>query len=187
MTDAELLIECKIGLGPQLTGTDFDDVLTQKLLVVKSFMTGAGVTSAMMADDLAVGAIVTGVTDLWNVEGGVIKFSPVFYSFVSQLAIAGQVLTVASVPLEAATAVAVSVQPVLTFSGRIKSYTVSLVEYDTQDAVAVTLTLDITGKVLTIAPDSNLSAATKYAIVISSAVSYSGPQLQYTVISFTTI
>jgi hypothetical protein len=186
MTDAELLIECKKGLGQQVTGTDFNDVLTQKLLAVKSFMTSAGVTSTMMADDLAVGAIVMGVADLWNVEGGEIKFSPVFYSIVSQLAIGSSVLTVSSSPADEDVAVAVSVQPVLTFNSRIKNYKVNMVKYDTQDSIAATMTLDITGKVLTLEPDSNLDPATKYAIVIDSAVSYAGPGLCYTVLSFTT-
>ena len=86
MTDAELLIECKKGLGIQADSTAFDGVLTQKLLAVKGFMTGAGVSAEMMATDLAVGVIVMGVTDLWKVEGGESKFSPAFYTLVSQLA-----------------------------------------------------------------------------------------------------
>lgn len=186
MTDAELLTECKKGLNIQVESTDFDGVLTQKLFAVKSFMLGAGVSSTMLEDDLAVGAIVMGVTDLWNMEGGEIKFSPVFYSFVSQLAIAGLILTVSSNPVDGATSIAVSVQPVLTFNSRIKSYNVRLVEYDTQNDISLTLSLDVTGKVLTL-EGSNLNSATKYAIVIESATAYTGPKLDYTVISFTTI
>ena len=187
MTDAELLIECKKGLNIQVESTAFDGVLTQKLLAVKSFMTGAGVSSEMMADDLAVGAIVMGVADLWNMESGEIKFSPVFLSSVTQLAAKSAVLTVSSSPADNATGVAVSVNPALTFSGRMKSYKVAIVNYSTQDPVGTTTELDVTGKVLTLSPSANLAAATKYAIVISSAVSYVGPSLQYTVLSFTTI
>jgi len=87
MTDAELLIECKKGLNIPVTGTGFDGVLTQKLLAVKSFMKGAGVSDEMMDDDLAVGVIVIGVTDLWSLQGGEVKFSPAFYTLLSQLAI----------------------------------------------------------------------------------------------------
>ncbi|MBC2722028.1 phage gp6-like head-tail connector protein [Desulfosporosinus sp.] len=86
MTDAELLIECKIGLNIQPDSTAFDGVLTQKLLAVKSFMKRAGVVDEMLIDDLAVGVMVMGVTDLWNSEGGGIKFSPAFHMLLSQLA-----------------------------------------------------------------------------------------------------
>jgi len=186
MTDAELLIECKKGLGPQVEGTDFNDVLTQKLLAVKSFMLGAGVSETSMLDDLAVGIIVMGVADLWNVEDGEIKFSPVFYSLLSQLAIGSSVLKVTSSPAEGATAVSVNVKPVLTFNSRIKSYSIALVSYSTQVPVTIVATLDITGKLLTIETSNPLDAATKYAIVIDRAAAYAGQTMKYTVISFTT-
>jgi len=188
MTDDELLIECKKGLNIQVESTAFDGVLTQKILAVKSFMTGAGVTDDMLADNLAIGAIVMGVADLWNAGGGEIKFSPVFVSLVTQLAARGAVLTMSSSPADNATGVAVDVNPALTFSSRMKSYVVSIVKYNTpEESVGVTPELDVTGKVLTLTPSANLESTTKYAIVISSAVSYVGPSLQYTVLSFTTI
>jgi len=86
MTDAELLIECKIGLSIQPDSTAFDGVLNQKLLAVKSYMKRAGVADEMLSGDLAVGVMVIGVTDLWNAEGGGIKFSPAFHTLLSQLA-----------------------------------------------------------------------------------------------------
>lgn len=86
MTDAELLIECKVGLNIQPESTAFDGVLTQKLLVVKSYMKRAGVVDEKMIDDIAVGILVMGVTDLWNAEGGGVKFSPAFYTLLGQLA-----------------------------------------------------------------------------------------------------
>ena len=186
MTDAELLTECKTGLGIQVDSTAFDSVLTQKLLAVKSSMRNAGVTDEAMDDDLAVGVIVMGVTDLWKIEGGEIKFSPAFYILTSQLAIGGNVLKVSSNPADGAVGVAVDVKPVLSFSKRITAYTVNLVNYSTKDSITVTAELDITGKILTITPNSNLDAATKYAIVIKSVIAYSGQKLDYTVISFTT-
>lgn len=87
MTNAELLIECKKGLNIQVDAIDFDGVLTQKLLAVKSFMRRAGVSEEAIVDDLAVGIIVMGVADLWNFGGGEIKFSPAFYTLLSQLAL----------------------------------------------------------------------------------------------------
>ncbi len=87
MTDAELLLECKKGLGIPAASTGFDGVLAQKLLSVKAYMTNAGVSEDRMEDDLAVGIIVIGVTDLWSIQGGEIKFSPVFHVLLSQLAI----------------------------------------------------------------------------------------------------
>ena len=87
MTDAELLIECKKGLNIPVSATGFDGVLTQKLLAVKSFLSGAGVSLEMLDTDQAVGTIVIGVTDLWNLQGGEIKFSPAFYTLLTQLAI----------------------------------------------------------------------------------------------------
>lgn len=186
MTDAELLTECKTGLGIQVDSTAFDSVLTQKLLAVKSFMHNAGVTDDAMGNDMAVGVIVMGVTDLWKIEGGEIKFSPAFYTLISQLAIGGNILTVSSNPADGAIGVAVNTEPVLTFNKRITAYTISLVNYSTKDSITVTAELDITGKILTITPNSNLDAATKYAIVIKSVIAYSGQKLDYTVISFTT-
>jgi hypothetical protein len=86
MTNAELLAQCKIGLNIPVGNTAFDGVLTQKLLAVKSFMRSGGVSEAWLEDDLAVGAIVAGVTDIWNLTGGDIKFSPVTLMLITQLA-----------------------------------------------------------------------------------------------------
>lgn len=86
MTDVELLTVCKAGLNMPVTGTTFDGVLLPKLLAVKSYMAGAGVSAEMLVDDLAVGAIVVGVTDLYNLSSGEIKFSAVFHTLLTQLA-----------------------------------------------------------------------------------------------------
>ena len=86
MTNEQLLVECKIGLGIPLASTGHDGVLSPKIRAVKSFMTGAGVSVLAMDNDLAVGVIVMGVTDLWSLQGGEIKFSPVFYTLLGQLA-----------------------------------------------------------------------------------------------------
>jgi len=186
MTDAELLIECKKGLNIAAASTAQDGVLTQKLLAVKAYMANAGVAAEMLATDLAVGVLVLGVTDVWNLECGTVKFSPVFYTLLSQLALASSVITVTGNPADGATEVELDVQPALTFNSRIKQYQVALKTYDAQETVAFSgAELDVTGKILTLTPAAPLAAATKYAICIS-AVSYAGPAREYTVLSFTT-
>jgi hypothetical protein len=86
MTDAELLIECKKGLGRPLTPiAAIDGPVLQKLQIVKAFLMGAGVTEEKLESPVAVGAIVCGVTDIWNLEGGNIKFSPLFFILANQL------------------------------------------------------------------------------------------------------
>lgn len=92
MTDLELLEECKIGLGIETTETSFNGILTQKLKAVKSYMIGAGVSTAMLEDDLSVNTIVLGVSDLWNISSGDAKFSMIFTQSVIQLT--GRSLTV---------------------------------------------------------------------------------------------
>lgn len=86
MTDAELLQACKTGLQIDPENTAFDGILLQKLLTVKSYMRRAGVSEQSLQDDMAVGVIVMGVADIWDIESGGIKFSPAFHTLLSQLA-----------------------------------------------------------------------------------------------------
>ncbi|MEF3313322.1 hypothetical protein PV433_31010 [Paenibacillus sp. GYB004] len=86
MTDDELIAECKVGLNISLASTAHNRTLKQKLLAVKGYMVGAGVSEESMLSDLAVGAIVLGVTDLWNIKSGETEFSPVFHTLLTQLA-----------------------------------------------------------------------------------------------------
>lgn len=85
MTDDLLLVECKKGLNISLSTTALDGVLMQKLLAVKAFMSNAGVSNKAMESPLAVGVITLGVSDLWQLESGEVKFSPVFTTLLSQL------------------------------------------------------------------------------------------------------
>lgn len=87
MTNAELLEECKKGIGIPNESTNMDGPLNTKLKAVKAYMKGAGVSDAKMEDDLAVGVIVIGVTDIWSIDAGEIKFSPVFNLMLCQLAV----------------------------------------------------------------------------------------------------
>ncbi|MFB9326993.1 hypothetical protein ACFFSY_13780 [Paenibacillus aurantiacus] len=89
MSNSTLLESCKIGLNIPVNSTAFDGVLTQKMLTVKGYLKGAGVADAELESDLGVGVIVMGVNDLWNVEGGEVKFSPLFHVLLTQLAVKG--------------------------------------------------------------------------------------------------
>jgi hypothetical protein len=92
MTNDELLIECKKGLNISLDSTAFDGILTQKLAAVKAFVTNAGVSAVKMDTnpELTIGVIVMGVADLWELQGGAIKFSPAFNTLLSQLTYADE-------------------------------------------------------------------------------------------------
>lgn len=82
-----LLEECKKGLSMSLEPNEaIDGAINQKLLAVKNFMIGSGVKKETLTDDLAIGTIVLGVTDIWELKSGEVKFSPVFLMFVTQLA-----------------------------------------------------------------------------------------------------
>lgn len=88
MTDDVLVIECKKGLTLSLEPNEvIDRTIKQKLLAVKMYMKGAGVSDEKIVSDLGVGALVMGVTDLWELKSGEVKFSPVFFTLVSQLAL----------------------------------------------------------------------------------------------------
>lgn len=83
-----LLEECKIGLNiPLEDSADFDPVINQKIRVVKASMIKAGVTSERMESDLAIGVIVMGVSDLWELKSGEVRFSTAFNTLLSQLAL----------------------------------------------------------------------------------------------------
>lgn len=92
MEEVDLLIECKKGLGIPILTTNFDGPLTQKIATVKMYMSGAGVSETILKNDLAVGAIVMGVIDIWNIEGGNVKFSPLFNTFLIHLSIKSGVI-----------------------------------------------------------------------------------------------
>lgn len=80
----------------------------------------------------------------------------------------------------------VGVSPALTFNNKIKSYNVTLINTVTLAAVACVFSLDATGKVLTINPNADLTAATKFAIVINKITDVYGQTLTDTIIDFTT-
>lgn len=66
-----------------------DAAIKQKILAVQAYLLGAGVKSERLNSDLGIGVLVIGVTDLWNINAGGIKFSPVFRTLATQLALGG--------------------------------------------------------------------------------------------------
>jgi hypothetical protein len=86
----QLVIECKTGLGFSIEeNPPIDRLLKQKIKTVQSFMKRAGVSDAAMNDDLAVGVIVMGVSDIWEQAGGAVKLSPAYHTLLTQLACGG--------------------------------------------------------------------------------------------------
>jgi len=83
MTEAELLIEVKKGLG--VTGPTQDGTILRHLKDVKAFMASAGVRSDILESEVSVGVILRGVADLWNLESGTVRFSPYFMQRLIQL------------------------------------------------------------------------------------------------------
>lgn len=82
MADAAILTAVKNVLG--VTGTFTDATITVYIDEVVDYMHGAGVSAAVIA--ASPGVIARGVSDLWDNDGGNVKFSPYFHERVTQLA-----------------------------------------------------------------------------------------------------
>lgn len=83
MTEAELLSKVKNGLG--ITGTYQDEALRVHIDDVKMYMSDAGVKSETINSSASVGAVIRGVSDLWNYGSGNGKLSEYFTQRVIQL------------------------------------------------------------------------------------------------------
>ena len=81
MADAALLTAVKAALG--VTGTFSDTTISVYIDDVVDYMRGAGVSAAVIA--ASAGVVARGVSDLWDNDGGNVKFSPYFHERVSQL------------------------------------------------------------------------------------------------------
>ena len=90
MADLALVSACKKALHIPTPVTAFDDRIQQKADIVTGYMQHAGVSDTVIDSDMAIGVIALGVTDLWSLEGGVGKFSPVFHTLLAQLACVSQ-------------------------------------------------------------------------------------------------
>lgn len=83
MTDTELLEEVKSRLG--ITGPYVNPQISGHIADAKFYMEDAGVPKEILNDEVSVGAITRGVSDLWNYGAGDGKFSEFFYQRVAQL------------------------------------------------------------------------------------------------------
>ena len=70
-----------------ITGNYLDDMLSQKIKEVKSFMIFSGIKEDVVNSDIAIGTIAIGVNDLYSPQGtsGAQKFSEYFFQRVYQL------------------------------------------------------------------------------------------------------
>lgn len=81
MADATILTGVKAALG--VTGAFTDETISVYIDEVVDYMKGAGVSAAMI--NASVGVIARGVSDLWDNDGGNVRFSPYFHERVTQL------------------------------------------------------------------------------------------------------
>ena len=81
MAESEILTAVKAALG--VTGTFTDNTITVYINEVMDYMSGAGVSADIIAG--SPGVIARGVSDLWDNDGGNVKFSPAFHERVAQL------------------------------------------------------------------------------------------------------
>lgn len=83
MAEAELLAKVKLALGET---SDFADTM---LLVyideILDYMKHAGVSDSIA--NASAGIVARGVSDLWDNDGGNVRFSPYFHERVTQLAL----------------------------------------------------------------------------------------------------
>lgn len=76
MTDDELMEKVKTGL--RVSGDSNDGTLFIKTIATKEFMLNAGVTQAQIETNLGIAVLTLGVSDLWNIVAGEVKFSEAF-------------------------------------------------------------------------------------------------------------
>jgi hypothetical protein len=75
------------GLGMATASAQQKVLIQQKVDTVKMYMSNAGVSAAALVTSGAVGVIVLGVNDIWDMSPGEVRFSPVFDRLVAQMAI----------------------------------------------------------------------------------------------------
>ena len=83
MTTLEVLEKMKTAL--MITSSAFDQVLSIHIENVKNYMINAGVKESVVNSEKSIGAILRGVSDLWNNDSGKVDFSPYFRDQVVQL------------------------------------------------------------------------------------------------------
>lgn len=81
-----LLAAVKAGMSIPVENTYQDDLLKQKIKGNWSYMKNAGVDESLVEDDETIAALTIGVTDMWTMENGKAKYSQMFNTMVTQLA-----------------------------------------------------------------------------------------------------
>ncbi|MDE5885463.1 MAG: hypothetical protein K2H29_10365 [Oscillospiraceae bacterium] len=83
MAEAELLAKVKLALGET---SDFaDSMIAIYIDEVLDYMKNAGVSDSIA--NVSAGVVARGVSDLWDNDGGNVRFSPYFHERVTQLAL----------------------------------------------------------------------------------------------------
>lgn len=86
MTNAEILEKVKIGLNAD-DSNDNDNGLLIKTIAVKQYMLNSGVSQEQIESELGIATLTIGVNDIWTIDSGSLKFSVIFNSLLTQLAI----------------------------------------------------------------------------------------------------
>lgn len=85
VTDAELLAQVKSVLG--VSGTFHDAALNVLIADIKYYLEDAGCSDDAVNGKAAIGCIIRGVADLWNIGSGTVNLSPYFKERAAQLAL----------------------------------------------------------------------------------------------------
>ncbi len=83
MAEAELLAKVKLALGE--TSNFADDMLLIYIDEILDYVRNAGVSDSIA--NASAGVIARGVSDLWDNDGGNVRFSSYFHERVTQLAL----------------------------------------------------------------------------------------------------
>ena len=85
VTDNDMLTRLKSVLG--VSGSFHDDALMIIINEVKAYLISAGCSDAAVDGEAAVGCVIRGVADLWNLGSGTVGLSPYFKERAAQLAL----------------------------------------------------------------------------------------------------
>jgi len=83
LSQSELLEKVKQGLS--IVDTFNDAQLTIKVMAVKQYCINGGVSETVLDTELGYALITLGVTDIWNLASGEVKFSGAFNMILTQL------------------------------------------------------------------------------------------------------
>ena len=91
LTNSELLEKVKIGL--KADDSDYNDPdLLIKTIGVKQYILNSGVSIEQLETELGIATLTMGISDIWDLTPGELKFSAIFNIFLIQLANKSMVL-----------------------------------------------------------------------------------------------